>query len=84
MVEVEVIDVAQFRDQVARTSADVLARQHSLRAEQLGPAEQAHRRLLLDTFDDKAHRIEAAADRARARFGPHAIRPAILATPPRR
>ncbi|WP_376568582.1 hypothetical protein [Streptomyces sp. NPDC056341] len=77
---------------LARTSTDLhesfaLQRarvtQLSLRAEQLGPAKHAHRQLLLDTSDDKAHRIEAAADRARARFGPHAIRPAALATSPR-
>ncbi|MFF1566874.1 hypothetical protein ACFVY1_25670 [Streptomyces sp. NPDC058293] len=77
---------------LARTSTDLYesfalqrarVTQLSLRAEQLGPAEHAHHQLLLDTSDDKAHRIEAAADRARARFGPHAIRPAVLATPPR-
>jgi DNA polymerase-4 len=49
----------------------------SLRAEDLIPAELASRQL---TFDDpaeeKSRRIEAAADRARARFGGGAARPA--------
>ncbi|MFE5029391.1 hypothetical protein ACFRAO_40380 [Streptomyces sp. NPDC056656] len=55
--------------------------QLSLRAEQLGPAEHAHHQVLFDLADGKAHRIEAAADRAR--FGPLAIRSAGLADPPR-
>ncbi|MER7666810.1 hypothetical protein [Streptomyces sp. NPDC096193] len=52
----------------------------SLRAEALQPAEHATRQLSFDPTDDKARRIEAAADRARARFGPDAVKPAVLAT----
>ncbi|MGW7276554.1 hypothetical protein ACWGH5_39430 [Streptomyces sp. NPDC054864] len=52
----------------------------SLRAE-LAPAQDTHHQLSLDTSDDKARQIEAAADKARARFGPHAVAAATLATP---
>ncbi|MDI3418974.1 DNA polymerase Y family protein [Streptomyces luteolus] len=45
----------------------------SLRAEGLGPAEQAARQLTFDPVDDKARRLEAATDRARARFGEGAV-----------
>ncbi|MEU7072900.1 helix-hairpin-helix domain-containing protein [Streptomyces narbonensis] len=41
-----------------------------LRAEGLRPAEHATRQLTLDDRDDKLHRLEAALDRARARYGP--------------
>ncbi|MFJ7948331.1 helix-hairpin-helix domain-containing protein [Streptomyces sp. NPDC096354] len=41
----------------------------SLRAERLIPAEQAVHQLAIDTRDDKARDLEAALDRARARFG---------------
>lgn len=51
----------------------------SLRAENLMPAEHAALQLTFDPGDDKARRIEAAADRARARFGPGAVKPAALA-----
>lgn len=51
----------------------------ALRAEGLGPAERAAHQLTFDPADDKARRIEAAADRARARFGPDAIVPGTLA-----
>jgi DNA polymerase-4 len=50
----------------------------ALRAEGLVPAELAPRQLTLDPGDDRARRIEAVADRACARFGPGAIRPATL------
>ncbi|WP_328916845.1 MULTISPECIES: DNA polymerase Y family protein [unclassified Streptomyces] len=50
----------------------------SLRAEGLIAAELASRQLAFDPGDDRARRIEAVADRARARFGPHAVRPATL------
>ncbi|MFE5842028.1 hypothetical protein ACFQ7N_10315 [Streptomyces niveus] len=45
----------------------------SLRAEDLTPAEHATQQLTFDPRDDRARRAEAAADRARARFGPHAV-----------
>lgn len=45
----------------------------SLRAEDLTPAEHATHQLTFDPRDDRARRAEAAADRARARFGPHAV-----------
>lgn len=51
----------------------------SLRAEGLGPAEQAARQLTFDPTDDKARRLEAAADKARARFGERAVMPGVLA-----
>ncbi|MGA4867402.1 DNA polymerase Y family protein [Streptomyces lavendulocolor] len=50
-----------------------------LRAEGLMPADKAAHQLSLDPSDDKARRIEAVADRARARFGPGAIVPGSLA-----
>ncbi|MEU6934811.1 helix-hairpin-helix domain-containing protein [Streptomyces sp. NPDC046374] len=42
----------------------------SLRAEQLRPAEHTTHQLTLDDHDDKLRRLEAALDRARARYGP--------------
>ncbi|WP_328637457.1 DNA polymerase thumb domain-containing protein [Streptomyces canus] len=51
----------------------------SLRAEGLDPAEQASHQLTFDPTDDKLRRIEEAADRARARFGPLAVLPGTLA-----
>ncbi|MEV0369609.1 helix-hairpin-helix domain-containing protein [Streptomyces sp. NPDC050636] len=48
----------------------------ALRAEDLCRAELAARQLTFDPVDDKAHRIEAAVDRARARFGTTAVQPA--------
>ncbi|MFH8572173.1 DNA polymerase thumb domain-containing protein [Streptomyces sp. NPDC017993] len=48
----------------------------ALRAEDLCRAELATRQLMFDPAEDKAHRIEAAVDRARARFGTAAVRPA--------
>ncbi|MFE9041939.1 hypothetical protein ACFY9F_27005 [Streptomyces sp. NPDC012421] len=51
----------------------------ALRAEGLGPAERAAHQLTFDPADEKARRIEAVADRARARFGPRAILPGSLA-----
>ncbi|MDQ0911825.1 nucleotidyltransferase/DNA polymerase involved in DNA repair [Streptomyces canus] len=51
----------------------------SLRAEGLHPAEQASHQLTFDPTDDKLRRIEEAADRARARFGPLAVLPGALA-----
>ncbi|WP_406509275.1 hypothetical protein [Streptomyces sp. NBC_00212] len=50
----------------------------SLRAEGLGPAELAAHQLTFDPEDERARRIEAVADRARARFGPRAIVPGTL------
>ncbi|OON82352.1 DNA polymerase Y family protein [Streptomyces tsukubensis] len=51
----------------------------SLRAEGLTPAEHASHQLTFDPADEKARRIEEAADRARARFGPGAVVPGTLA-----
>ncbi|WP_223279923.1 DNA polymerase thumb domain-containing protein [Streptomyces sp. SDr-06] len=51
----------------------------TLRAEGLTSAEHAYQQLLLDPADDKRRRIEAAADAARRKFGPKAVRPASLA-----
>ncbi|MFJ9587643.1 DNA polymerase Y family protein [Streptomyces acidicola] len=52
----------------------------ALRAEGLSPAGQATHQLTFDPVDEKARRIEEVADRARARFGPHVIRPGTLAS----
>lgn len=54
----------------------------TLRAEELTAAELASRQLSFDVRDDKARRAEAAADRARRRFGLSAARPAG-SSPPR-
>ncbi|MFI1224902.1 MULTISPECIES: DNA polymerase thumb domain-containing protein [unclassified Streptomyces] len=51
----------------------------TLRAGELGHAAAASRQLTFGPDDDRARRIEAAADRARARFGPGAVRPASTA-----
>lgn len=51
----------------------------ALRAEGLTPAEQASHQLAFDPVDDKLRRIEEVADRARAKFGPHAVMPGRLA-----
>jgi nucleotidyltransferase/DNA polymerase involved in DNA repair len=51
----------------------------ALRAEGLGPAEQASHQLTFDPADEKARRIEEVADRARAKFGPRAVMPGALA-----
>lgn len=51
----------------------------ALRAEGLAPAEGAAHQLTFDAADDKARRIEAVADRARAKFGPRAVLPGSLA-----
>ncbi|MFG2131090.1 hypothetical protein ACGFNV_25180 [Streptomyces sp. NPDC048751] len=51
----------------------------ALRAEGLAPAEQAAHQLTFDPTDDKLRRLEQAADRARARFGPGAVKPGALA-----
>ncbi|WP_406380471.1 DNA polymerase thumb domain-containing protein [Streptomyces sp. NBC_01618] len=53
-----------------------------IRADDLGPAGAAHRQLSLDSGDDRAHATEAAADRARRRFGQGAVYPAALAPGP--
>ncbi|MGW5677419.1 DNA polymerase Y family protein [Streptomyces sp. NPDC003860] len=54
----------------------------TLRAEAIAPADRAVHQLTLDPTDDRAHRLEAAADRARARFGPDAVSLAALGTTP--
>jgi nucleotidyltransferase/DNA polymerase involved in DNA repair len=51
----------------------------ALRAEALGPAEQASHQLTFDPADEKLRRVEEAADRVRARFGAHAVLPGALA-----
>ncbi|MGW0422619.1 DNA polymerase Y family protein [Streptomyces sp. NPDC003015] len=51
----------------------------TLRAEGLDPAEHASHQLTFDPTDEKLRRIEEAADRARARFGPLAVLPGALA-----
>jgi nucleotidyltransferase/DNA polymerase involved in DNA repair len=50
----------------------------ALRAEELMPAGLATRQLSLDPREEKARRAEAAADRARVRFGAAAAHPAGL------
>ncbi|MEU8578240.1 DNA polymerase Y family protein [Streptomyces asoensis] len=50
-----------------------------LRAEALGPAEQASYQLTFDPVDEKVRRIEEVADRVREKFGPGAVKPGTLA-----
>ena len=50
-----------------------------LRADELRPAGSTYRQLSMDPADARARAVEAAADRARRRFGPEAVRPAALA-----
>ncbi|WP_458242893.1 DNA polymerase Y family protein [Streptomyces sp. MAI_2237] len=50
-----------------------------LRAESLAPAEQASHQLTFDPVDEKVRRVEEAADRVRAKFGPGAVIPGALA-----
>jgi DNA polymerase-4 len=54
-------------------------RAYVLRADDLRPAGTACRQLSLDPGDERARAAEAAADRARRRFGTGAVRPATLA-----
>jgi DNA polymerase-4 len=54
-------------------------RAFAIRADELLPADRAYRQLSLDPGDARARAAEAAADRARRRFGPEAVRPAALA-----
>ncbi|MGY6020744.1 DNA polymerase Y family protein [Streptomyces spinosirectus] len=49
-----------------------------LRAESLAPAEQSSYQLTFDPVDEKARRIEEAADRVRAKFGPRAVMPGAM------
>ncbi|MGW0815294.1 DNA polymerase Y family protein [Streptomyces viridiviolaceus] len=51
----------------------------ALRVEGLVPAERASHQLTFDPVDEKVRRIEEAADRARAKFGPRAVMPGSLA-----
>jgi DNA polymerase-4 len=57
-------------------------RAYTLRADHLRSSADAHHQLALDPADHHARAAEQAADRARRRFGPHAVRPAVLAPPP--
>ncbi|MFI5964092.1 DNA polymerase thumb domain-containing protein [Streptomyces asoensis] len=50
-----------------------------LRAEALGPADQASHQLTFDPVDEKVRRIEEVADRVREKFGPGAVKPGTLA-----
>ncbi|MFC4033013.1 ImpB/MucB/SamB family protein [Streptomyces polygonati] len=54
-------------------------RAYTLRADELRPVADAHHQLRLDPDDARARAAEAAADRARRRFGPDAVHPATLA-----
>ncbi|MCX5356277.1 ImpB/MucB/SamB family protein [Streptomyces mirabilis] len=54
-------------------------RAFAIRADRLVPARSAYRQLSLDSGDTRARAAEVAADRARRRFGPEAVRPAALA-----
>ncbi|MFD9498646.1 ImpB/MucB/SamB family protein [Streptomyces sp. NPDC060035] len=51
----------------------------AIRADDLLPADGAYHQLFLDGGDARARAAEAAADRARRRFGAGAVRPAALA-----
>ncbi|MFI6689199.1 DNA polymerase thumb domain-containing protein [Streptomyces sp. NPDC050485] len=54
----------------------------ALRADGLTAAETAFHQLLLDPGDGKRRRIEVVTDAARRKFGPHVLRPAVLADAP--
>ncbi|MEU2855601.1 DNA polymerase Y family protein [Streptomyces syringium] len=54
-----------------------------LRAEALRPAAEMAQQLAFGPDDDRARAIEAVTDRARARFGAGALKPAALARPAR-
>ncbi|MFI1396506.1 DNA polymerase thumb domain-containing protein [Streptomyces sp. NPDC020681] len=54
-------------------------RAFAIRVDSLLPADSAYWQLSLDPGDARARAAEAAADRARRRFGPEAVRPAALA-----
>ncbi|MGW0704424.1 DNA polymerase Y family protein [Streptomyces sp. NPDC002643] len=54
-------------------------RAFSIRADDLLSADSVYRQLSLDPKDARIRAAEAAADRARRRFGPEAVRPAALA-----
>lgn len=54
-------------------------RSYRLTADRLLGTEDATRQLSLDPADTRARAVEAAADRARRRFGPDAVSPATLA-----
>ncbi|MEU9408947.1 ImpB/MucB/SamB family protein [Streptomyces sp. NPDC048281] len=54
-------------------------RAFAVRADALLPEGNASRQLSMDPGDERARAAEAAADRARRRYGPGAIRPAALA-----
>ena len=54
-------------------------RAFAIRADDLLSAGAAHHQLSLDPGDDRARAAEAAADKARRRFGSGAVRPATLA-----
>ncbi|MEU2309054.1 DNA polymerase Y family protein [Streptomyces misionensis] len=57
-------------------------RAFTLRADGLRPAAEACRQLSFDPTDQRARAAEAAADRARHRFGPDAVRPAAVTPGP--
>lgn len=50
----------------------------TLRADRVTTESHATHQLTFDPSDDRARRLEAAADRARTRFGPSAVHPASL------
>ena len=52
----------------------------TLRAEGVRPAEYTTHQLTFDPGDHRARRVEEATDRARARYGEDALRPAVLLT----
>lgn len=54
-------------------------RAFAIRVDDLAPAGHAHHQLSLDPRDGRARAAEAAADRARRRFGPDTVQPATLA-----
>ncbi|MBY8882896.1 DNA polymerase Y family protein [Actinacidiphila acidipaludis] len=57
-------------------------RAYALRAEQLDDEDTAYHQMLLDPADERARAAEAAADRARRRFGHDAVKPGTLANHP--
>ncbi|WP_246150562.1 DNA polymerase Y family protein [Streptomyces qinzhouensis] len=54
----------------------------ALRAQDIAPEDHTAHQLTFDPADDRARRLEAATDRARARFGPGAVHLASAPPPP--
>ena len=86
----EPTDVARVVYDIARGLYEALGLQRArirlvgVRVEGLAPADETPRQLVIEGGDDEWRAAEQAADRAAARFGAGAVRPATLVEPGRR